>query len=140
MAVRNYNAKKVACIVGAVMLTGFHDGDKVSVERNEDTFTFQPDTDGGGTRSRNNNTSGRFTFTLSQTSPVNAALSALAMLDETAGAGAVPILVKDAGGLSSYGCETAWCVKPPTGDFTKESGPRVWIFETEDLKWFEGGN
>jgi len=140
MAVRNYDAKKVACIVGAITLTGFHDGDKVSIERNQDTFTFTPDTDGSGTRSRNNDTSGRFTFTLSQTSPVNAALSALAQADELGGAGVVPILVKDAGGGSSYGCQTAWCVKPPAAEMGGVSGSRVWVFETDDLKWYEGGN
>jgi hypothetical protein len=137
---RTYDAKKIACIVGGVMLSGFNDGDVVTVERNEDTFTFQPDTDGGGTRSKSNNKSGRFTFVLSQTSAANGLLTAIAKLDEVGNAGAVPVIVKDLNGSSLYTATMAWLVKPPVGEYKRESGGREWVFETDCLEWVEGGN
>jgi hypothetical protein len=140
MATKTYDAKKVVCIVGGAILSGFSDGDMVSVERNEDTFTLQVGTDGEGTRSKTNNRSGRFTFSLMQTSAANLALTAIAKLDELGNAGAVPILVKDVNGTSAYGASVAWLVKPPAAAFGREADVREWVFETGELEWAEGGN
>lgn len=140
MALKTYDAKKVAIIIGGAIMSGFSDGDMISIERNEDTFTLQMGTDGEGTRSKSNNKSGRFTLSLMQTSAANAALSAIAKLDEIGNAGAVPVLVKDTSGSSVYSASQAWLVKPPTAELGREAAAREWVFETHELKWFEGGN
>jgi hypothetical protein len=141
MATKTYDAKQVCCIVGGAILSGFSDGDMVSIERNEDTFTLQVGTDGADyTRSKTNNRSGRFTFSLMQTSAANLALTAIAKLDELGNAGAVPILVKDINGTSVYNASVAWCVKPPAANFGREADVREWVFETGELNWAEGGN
>lgn len=140
MALKTYDAKKVICIINGVILSGFSDGDMVSVERNEDTFSLQVGTDGESTRSKSNNKSGRFTFSLMQTSASNAALTTIAKLDELGNAGAVAVMVKDTSGSSVYSASQAWLVKPPTAELGREAGAREWVFETGELEWAEGGN
>ena len=139
-ALKTYDAGKVIVQVGPVTVTGFSDGDTVSVERNEDTFTLQVGTDGDGTRSKTNNRSGKFTLSVMQSSAANKALSAIFLLDELANSGVVPVLVKDGSGASFYAAATAWLMKPPTADFKREAGAREWVIETDNMAWFEGGN
>jgi len=140
VALKTYDAKAVCVIVGGQIMSGFSDGDMVSIERNEDTFTLQVGTDGESTRSKTNNKSGRFTISLMQTSAANALLTAIAKLDEVGNAGAVPVLVKDNSGSSVYAASQAWLVKPPVGEFGREAAAREWVFECGDLEWSEGGN
>lgn len=139
MAVKTYDAKRVVVVVNSVILSGFGDTDKVSVERNEDSFTLQMGTDGEGTRSATNNRSGRFTITLQQSSPANAALAALALIDEKTKAGAFKIEVKDFNFGESYTANTAWFVKPPVGGFGVESSNREWVVETDQLDYTMAG-
>ena len=124
MAVKTYDASQVAIIVGGFNITGFADGSFVSVERNADAFALYVGTDGEGTRAKTNNKSGRFTFTLSQSSDSNAILSGIAAADELKNAGVVPVLVKDGSGASLYAAETAWIVKQPAAEFGREIGSR----------------
>jgi hypothetical protein len=140
MAVKTYDASQVAIIVGGFNITGFADGSFVSVERNADAFALYVGTDGEGTRAKTNNKSGRFTFTLSQSSDSNAILSGIAAADELKNAGVVPVLVKDGSGASLYAAETAWIVKQPAAEFGREIGSREWILETDELVVFTAGN
>lgn len=135
-----YNGKEVHVIVGGNLITGFATGSIAKVARNEDAFTFQANADGGGTRSKSNNRSGTITITLAQTSPSNDVLSTLALLDETANQGAVPVLVKDSLGRSVFSAQQAWVRKLPDSDFGVESGEREWALECGDLEYFVGGN
>lgn len=140
MSVAIYNPKEVIITVGGNIISGFADGSFVTVERNEDAFTLQVGTDGEGTRTKTNNRSGRFTFSLMQSSDSNSVLTALALTDEISSAGAVPVMVKDQSGSSLYLAETAWIVKMANSEFTREAGPREWIMETDVLVMEVGGN
>jgi hypothetical protein len=136
---KTYDAKRVAIVINNIIVTGFGDGDFVAVERNEDTYALQMGTDGEGTRSKTNNKSGRITITTMQGSVANLALSGFGLIDEKSSAGAVKIEVKDLNFLSSYTANQAWLVKPPAATFGREAGGREWVFETDNLEWFEGG-
>lgn len=140
MGVSTYNFADVILTVGPYHVTGFASGSVIKVERNADSWTFQPNVDGGGTRSKSNNRSGRITFSLAQSSGSNDDLSILFQIDDLTGGGAVPVSVTDLNGRSLHAAETAWIVKPPAADYGVESVGREWILETDTLVHNVGGN
>jgi len=142
MAVRSYDAKLVTGSFAGVAFSGLADGTFLSIEYNEDIYALLVGADGEATRSRSNNNSGRVTLTLLSTSPTNSALSALFQLDaNTAGAtGTGPLLIKDQSGSTVIAAEVAWITKIPTVEFGREGTSREWVFETDNLLMFAGGN
>ncbi len=80
------------------------------------------------------------TITLAQTSPSNDVLSGFMLLDETKGAGVVPIICKDNSGRSTFFAATGWVQQPPEVEFGKEITEREWVFDCTDLDIFVGGN
>lgn len=140
MALKTYDFKQVAVIVGGRIITGFSDGDAVQVERNEDAWSLQVGAEGEATRSKSNNRSGKVTLSLQQASESNAILSGFAKSDELSNGGLFPLLVKDNSGSSLYAAEQAWIVKSPAATLGMESAAREWVIETDNLQVFEGGN
>lgn len=139
MAVTTYSPDEVVITFGPVLLSGFADAD-ITIEHNEDAFTFKAGIDGKGTRTKNANKSGRLTAPLMQTSMANDLLSAIAQVDRKTGQGVFPLLVKDLSGRTVFAAEDAWIVKMPAASFGKEAGQRDWIFESDSLESFVGGN
>ena len=137
---RQWDPANLYVIVGGAIMTGFAAGSFVTVARNEQAYTFQPNADGGGTRSKSNNFSGTITIRLAQSSPANAILSGLAQLDEKGNQGAVPVLIKDGNGKSIYSAQQAWIQKIADSEFAVESGEREWVLETHHLEAYVGGN
>lgn len=140
MALRSYNAKEVSMIIAGNIVSGYADGSYLTVDRNEDSFTLSVGADGEGVRSKTNNKSGRFTFTVQQGAAINDVLSGLYIADELSGTGVFSVLVKDNQGASLHAAETAWVVKPAAAEYSKEVGSREWILETDNLETFIGGN
>lgn len=140
MALKTYNFKQVAVIVGGRQITGFAEGDAVTVERNEDSWTLQVGAEGESTRSKSNNRSGKVTLRLQQASESNAVLDGFRIADELADNGLVPVLVKDNSGNSLYSAEQAWVVKPPAAAHGNKSAEREWVLETDNLVILEAGN
>ena len=136
---RTYDPKKVAVIVGGIVMSGFAEDTYVKAERSEDAFTKKVGVDGEVSRSRQHNKSGELTISLMQSSPSNAVLSGFALLDETKGAGVVPVLVQDFSGTSIYISTKAWIRKHPAAEFGKEVGNREWVFDCDVLDPFTGG-
>lgn len=139
-AVATYDTNKILVVFGGYTLDGFAEDSKVTVEYNEDSWTLQIGVDGEGTRSKVNNRSGKVTVRLRQTADSNAILSGLAESDRLTNAGALPLMVKDAGGDSLHLAETAWIVRIPSAEYAAEAGEREWVFETDVLVTFLGGN
>ena len=139
-AVKTYDPSQVHIIFGPLILTGYADGTFVNVNRKEDMFSLQIGTSGEGTRSKSNNRSGEVMVQLMQSSDSNAALSELALADEIGNVGVFPLFIKDNSGSSIYTAETAWIVKIPDSEFSREAGPREWKFETDVLVAHVGGN
>jgi Protein of unknown function (DUF3277) len=140
MAVKTYDFKKVSVIIGSQPLQGFAEGDAVVVERNEDAWLLLNGADGESTRAKNNNRSGRITVNLLSSSASNDYLSGLYSADELGGNTPFGILIKDNSGTSNHAAATAWIAKMPAANFGKEAGTRTWIFETDELVSFHGGN
>jgi hypothetical protein len=136
-----YLPDQVAFIACGIPITGFAAGSFITVERNEDSFEFTPGAwPGSGCRSRKNNFSGRFTFTLLQSSADNLKLSALIALDEATGNGIAPTTLKDNSGTSLYAAAESWIVKPANGENGTEVTNREWIVESNLVAMGVGGN
>ena len=140
MAVKTYNPADVAVIFAAISIEGFADGTFITAARNNPSWNMQVGSDGEGVRAKSNDKGGIFTLTLMQSSVSNDALSALAILDEASGDGIGPFLVKDNSGTSLIAAETAWIQKPSDQENAREATNREWIFETDLLDLFIGGN
>jgi hypothetical protein len=140
MSTRSYDPAQVILNVNGVDASGFADGTFIKVERNVDAFSLVVGADGEATRVKSHNRSGRFTFTLQQSSPFNDYLSSLASADETSSTGVAPILVKENGGKTLAQASKAWVVKKSAVEFGKESGTREWIMETGDMALDVGGS
>jgi hypothetical protein len=135
-----YDPKQVSCIVGGQIGQGFSDGSFIKVERNEAAFSLKVGVDGEGTRAKSNNTSGKITITLMQSSSFNDILSGYAAADELSNTGAVPFLLKDNSGRTLCTALTSWVQKYADSEFAKEVSTRTWVLETDSLQVFVGGN
>lgn len=140
MSVKQYDPQLYSLIIGAKIISGYSDGTYIKITRNEDMWALKVGVDGEGTRTKNNNRSGRFEITLMQSSDSNDYLSSLVLADELAGTSTIPIIAKDGSGTSLASCVTAWCIKQSDSEFAKELGQRTWIFETNKLEMAVGGN
>jgi hypothetical protein len=135
-----YDFKKVICIVGVAPIQGFADGTGIEVELDEDLFQKYTGADGDVSRSRRHGMGANAKFTLAQTSPSNDILSAIMLLDITANAGVVPLLIKDVLGTTKILSGYAWVKKPPAASYGKEVGVREWILDIATIEYFVGGN
>ena len=135
-----YDLKKVQCIFGADIISGYAEGDGIEIEYDEDSWSFTPSADGGGTRSKTNQYSATITIHLMQTSPANQLLQNAWNADNVGNAGARPFLVKEGSGSSLHATESAWVQNLPSSSYNKAAGPRDWILRTHELITNLGGN
>lgn len=140
MSVKTYNPADVAIIFAGVPVEGIADGTFVTVARNNQSYNMNIGSDGEGVRAKSNDKGGTVTLTLMQSSVSNDALSALSILDEASGDGVGPLLIKDNSGRTLCSAETAWIQKPADVEFAREATTREWVFETDLLDMFIGGN
>ena len=140
MGVKTYNSGEVSIIFAGIPFEGFADGTFVTIARNNPSFNDLVGSDGEGARAASNDKSGTVTVTLMQTSLTNDELSAIALLDELTGDGVAPLLVKDNSGRTVASAETAWLEKPADAEFGREISNREWVFKTDNLGLFIGGN
>lgn len=142
MTAKQYDPKAVTIVVGTLPVSGFADGTFLRIEQNADAFSLQVGSDGEACRTRSNDNSATITLTLMQSSLANDLLSDLHALDKSlpAGAGCVPLQVKDLSGRSMFIAQQCWIKKAPAAEFGREAGPREWTLETDSLIAYHGGN
>jgi hypothetical protein len=140
VSLRNYDPKDVSVIVGTSPVTGIADGTFVTVSRNNPAFNMDIGSDGEGTRAKSNDKSGTITITLQKSSPLNDVFSGLAIADEVSGGGVVPIRINDNLGTSIVFALTAWIQQMPDLEFAREASNVEWVFESDNIEIFIGGN
>lgn len=140
MSVKTYNPASVSVVLGTKLLTGYADDTFVTIERMTDTWMDQVGTDGYVSRAKSNDTRGTVTVVLTQTSPSNDDLDAMATADELTGVGAAPLLVRDASGRTICSGDSAWVTKKPSLEFGRSVGNRTWTLRVANLNQFSGGN
>lgn len=140
MATKDYDPKKVTVNLGGHIAEGFADGSFITISRNNDTWTHVSGASGESARGKSNDKSGTIELTLLQTSKTNDYLSAKMLLDEGPNnAGKFVFGLIDANGTTIIAAEEAWVKQPPSTEFGKEIGERVWMIEAGSINMFVGG-
>src|ERR1700693_408798 len=135
-----YAAKKVIISIGGVTISGFTDGDFVTVKYDEDRYTKKAGADGEVGRSKNASRAGSIEVVLSGTSMANDELSALFNLAQIGGIDPpIPIAVADLSGRSLAAASNAWIKTVPDLVFGKDITDRKWTFDVADLVINVGG-
>jgi len=141
MTTRIYDANEVQISFAGVPVTGFADGDFLTITHASDAFASVVGTDGNVARSRTSDRRADIEIRLMSTSPTNALLSAIATVDQNTpgGAGVGAFLCADLNGTSLYAAGNTWIKRKPDITYGREANERVWVFECDDLRDFTGG-
>lgn len=131
---RTYDPQTVIIAVGGVIVSGFGDGDFVTVSYDEDRYMSKAGADGEVARAKNANRMGTFEITLSSTSQANAELSAIFNLEMLGGIDVVvPISVADLSGRALAFASKCWIKNAPEFTRGKEVADSVWRYQAADL-------
>lgn len=142
MPLKDYAADEVDVLFAGVPLTGYADGEFVTIEFTTDAFTSTVGSDGEVVRNRSNDYRATITVKLLQSSSSNDLLSAIYESDRLArnGAGVGALMIKDNQGRAIYTASEAWIRKHPDISFDREATSREWVIEAAELIPFTGGN
>lgn len=124
--------------VAGVQITGFGDSDMVTISLDEDKFTKYVSVDGEVSRSFNVADTGRFVFTLNQTSQANAVLSGLLTADvfDNTGNLTFPVAIRDQNSEGTFYLGTdCWVSAMPESAFGKEIGTREWVIDASKIRY-----
>ena len=124
--VTDYDPKGIVVIVNGQRIEGFAEGSFVSIERNEDSWSYQVGADGTCARARSRNISGTLTLTLMQTSASNSVLEGLMIADDATSQGQFAWAVADEKYTGLVSSPAAWVQKPATIEYGREMNDRVW--------------
>lgn len=136
---RTYSPDQISVIIGDRPLTGFMDGDSITVARLEDSFTEVSGLKGEVARAKSSDKRTDITLTLMQTSPDNDYLSGILQEDEISGRATFNIMIRDQNGTSLHEAEKAWIVKAPDTSYAKELTGREWTLRAANMSMFVGG-
>lgn len=137
---RNHAADAVIAVWNGININGYGNDTFIEIERNEDGFITLTGALGDVTRARSLNKTGKVTFTLMASAPVNDLLAAAAQLDEDTGLGYGPLQIKDLNGNMLVSAADAWIMKRPKIERAREASTIQWVLECAELVVFEGGN
>ena len=145
MGVATYSPKKLVNSIAGYEITGFSDTDIVTISLDEPKFVKYNSVDGTTSRSHNVSDSGRFVYSLNQTSNANQIFSTLLKNDLANPDGSLTfgIGVRDGNtsGAGTYFLGTgSWVEGMPENGYAKEIGVREWVVEASDIKWNISGN
>ena len=130
-----YGSKSVSVIVNGTPITGFMDGEFVTVTPTVEPAALHVGADGEATKVDNADQSGTAVLRLKQTSLSNAVLSALRATKAT-----FPIIVKDTGGTSFDSGAKAFISGAVAITYGQELAGREWTISIGKLISFSGGN
>lgn len=136
----SYDPNGMAMTFGPNIISGFGDGTFITVERASNSWNKKVGTDGVVTRSKSNDKSGTITVVLSQGCEACDTLSALQVADEQNNLGVVPFSLRDTSGRTVVTAAQCWLTKPPTVEFSRESTDRTYVFESNSIDIYLGGN
>lgn len=138
---KQYNPKDGILIFKGRQIKDFVAGSFITASRNQDTFGDPHiGLNGSGTRVKSNDRSGTVTIHIPSSSGDNDTLTDFALLDEKSDSGSGPLLYKDLSGKTFFSAEVAYLKKIADAEFSNEVTEREWVFATDDLKMYVGGN
>lgn len=130
-----YDPAKVVITVADRVLTGFADGEFISVKFDEDRYFKRTGVDGEVSRIRNASSAGTIELTLMGTAPDNAIITELAAVKE-----AFPIGISDLSGNTQVFASQCWLKRFPDLIMSDEITDRTWVFDCADLQMQVAGN
>jgi hypothetical protein len=129
--IATYNPCEVDIIYGPLLLDGFAEGEFITVDQDEDTFSRVVGSNGEACDSLNANDSTTVTVKLMGTSKSNPRLSALHTLDiQTGGRSPQALLIKDRSGNTLWATPNARIWKPGALSFDKQAKMVEWPIKT----------
>lgn len=136
-----YSPREVTIIIaGAYEVTGYAEGEFVTIQKEVQATQTQRAMDGSVARLYTKDDGYRMTLTLAQSSPTNDFLGAVYNLDAATRKGKFPLVVKDTLGNTNFFAGTAWIETPPTVGFGGTLRENVWRFACYDATLRIGGN
>lgn len=125
-----YNPKEVTIAFGNHIVTGYADDSFITIDPNGDGVTKKVGCDGEIVRSISPDKTYIVKLAVLQTSPTNDFLQKKFDKDIKDGKGFFPVLIKDLKGGLKFSTDYAWCAKPASRGFGKESSNREWEIHT----------
>lgn len=137
-----FDADQVTVVIAGIPISGYADGEFLTITQESDAFATVVGVDGDVTRSKTKDYRATVELSLMQTSDANDMLSALYNTDREAanGAGVGAFLVRDRQGRALYTADTCWVQKAPDVTFDRTATSRTWVIAIANLLRFDGGN
>lgn len=128
-----FDPKQVLAIFGPVIFGDYAKGTFIKVATDGDDFTSEKGADGSYERINNNNNLLTVEISIKQTSPINAALSAIRIADKKANTGVFPFAITDLNGFTPAAplCVIPKCFIKKAPDLNEADSlqSRTWILE-----------
>jgi hypothetical protein len=138
-ALKTYDFARVLVLLGGVPITGFADGESITVRPNGDRYSSTKGNDGDVVHSRVNDDTYTVVLRLQAQSPGNAILLAQHVLDAAGNSGVVPFILRDQGGLDVFTAPECRIARLPDMAFGREAGTREWTLTTGKAILAPGG-
>ena len=139
--VRTYDPKLNIVTFGTILMSGFAEGDAITISQPDDSFELIRGSDGTIDRVNKNILHVVVEINLKSTSPVNDLLSIIHKNDKLTNGGKLPLIIKDLNSAATLlTAPQAWIVKP--ADVTKSDsiGTFTWTFHTGIADYNPSGN
>ncbi len=139
--VQTYSPSDVSLIIALLYeATDFAPSSIISINKDSEYFAVQKGACNKSERTHIADNVYTLEISLSQTSPTNSVLNALATLDVQSRSGMFPIFAKDSSGQSLFLAPTCWIESPPTASYTDSIETRVWTIKCAEMTFGLAGN
>lgn len=138
--VQTYDANRVHVLVGGLEISGFADGESITIEPASALYKKTVGLNGNVSRSRLNDSTAKVTLKLKQTASDNAKLLAFQVADAAGNSGIVPLVITDLSGAEIFMTAHAWVETPPKQSFAREEGSRDWVFDCGESTFASAGH
>lgn len=124
--VKTYNPKKVTCVLGKHIVTGYADDSMITVEYAGDGTSHISGADGEIVRSIDPSDAYTIKLVVQQTSDTNKYLNKMFEMDKKNSNGLFAVNINDILGKEKFVCESAWVKKPASFVRGKSAQNREW--------------
>lgn len=136
---RTYSSSELIVVYGASRLTGWADGEFISIAYDDDIFKYTNGADGEVARVKSDKLMATITCRFLQTSPSNDILSGY-FLDDLANNAPQNFIIKDLSGTTILDGDQSSIMKLPDSGYGTENVNREWGIKVPKLVGFLGGN
>ena len=136
-----YAPSEVDASILGIKIEGWDDGEFISIKPESPAFTYKRAMDGSSQATLNKFQTYLVTFNLAQSSPSNTWLHLLFKLFRSKGiAFAMPILIRDGRGSTSFFATDCWFETEPDTRFGNTLGNATWTIRCYNAIYTKGGN